>query len=140
MRVLSLMMLLVVTATALGAESGATLKPGQPGYYGRIEIGDVPHPDLISFKPLVIRPASGATRPVYMHVPAAQVKDWAKHCGKYQACDQSVFFVKTQWYNTVYVPYHRERQARIDAAERAMLSRGQGQSDSAKGKGSEKSK
>jgi hypothetical protein len=111
--------------SVLGANEGATLKPGQPGYFGRIDIGDVPHPDLVSFKPVVIKPVSGATRPMYMHVPAAQAKDWAKHCGKYKACDQNVFFVKTQWYNSVYVPFHRDRQARIEAAERAMLNRGQ---------------
>lgn len=122
------------------ANANVTLTAGQPGFYGRIEIGDVPHPELISPQPIVIKAAGAPRAPWYLHVPPGHAKDWAKHCGKYNACGERVFFVRTQWYNSVYVPHHQQRKARIEAAERAMLNKGQGQSDSANGKGQEKSK
>lgn len=132
--------ILLAAAVFPALSIGATLTAGQSGYYGRIDIGDVPHPDLISPQPIVIKPVSGLTRPVYLHVPPGHAKDWAKHCAKYNACGEQVFFVRTQWYESVYVPHHRQRKARIEAQERAMLNRGQNQADPATGKGKEKSK
>ena len=47
--------------------------------------------------------------PIYLHVPPGHAKDWAKHCGKYDACGHRVLFVQEAWYNDVYVPAWREK-------------------------------
>jgi hypothetical protein len=133
-----------VTACAIvtvhAAEVAVSVSAGQPGFYGRIDIGDVPHPDLISPQPIIIKAAGAPRTPLYFHVPPGHAKDWSKHCGKYNACGERVFFVQPQWYNSVYVPYHQKRQARIEAAEREMLTRGQGQANSSKEKAKDKAK
>ena len=126
-------------APALSADVGVSITMGQPGFYGRIDIGDVPHPDLISPQPIIIKSVGGPRAPLYFHVPPGHAKNWAKHCGKYNACSERVFFVRTQWYDSVYVPHHQKRKARIDAAEREMSNRGQSQGNPAKEKGKEKS-
>ena len=56
-------------------------------------------------------PVAVAQRPIYLHVPPGHAKNWGKHCGKYNACGQRVYFVQDNWYNNVYVPaYRREHQ------------------------------
>ena len=47
-------------------------------------------------------------QPVYLHVPPGHEKKWGKHCHKYNACGQPVYFVRDNWYNEVYVPHYRE--------------------------------
>lgn len=68
----------------------------RPGVYGRIDIGKSAPPPVIYAKPVVasraVLPAS--VKPVYLYVPPGQVRKWAKHCGKYQACDLPVYFVR----------------------------------------------
>jgi hypothetical protein len=70
----------------------------QPGVYGRIDIGNAPPPPLIYSQPLIIqRPAVFVQQqPLYLHVPPGHAKKWSKHCGKYKACGQPVYFVKVQ--------------------------------------------
>jgi hypothetical protein len=123
---------------AFSAESSVSVTMGQPGFYGRIDIGDVPHPDLISPQPIIIKAVGGPRAPMYFHVPPGHAKDWAKHCAKYNACSERVFFVRSQWYDSVYVPHHQERKARNEAAERAMMNKSQGQGNSGKQKGKDK--
>jgi len=78
------------TATVEGALS--------PGVYGRIEIGNAPAPPLIYAQPVIIqRPAVVVQQPpLYLHVPPGHAKKWSKHCAKYNACGQPVYFVKVQ--------------------------------------------
>jgi hypothetical protein len=68
-----------------------------PGVYGRIDIGNQP-PPLVYTKPVVIVPAAVQVAPVYMHVPPGHAKNWGKHCHKYNACAQPVYFVKSAEY------------------------------------------
>mgnify|MGYP001582631765 CR=1 FL=1 len=67
-----------------------------PGVYGRIDIGNAPPPPLIYAEPVIIqRPAVMVQRsPIYMHVPPGHAKNWGKHCARYNACGQPVYFVK----------------------------------------------
>ena len=53
-------------------------------------------------------PAGVVVQPIYLHVPPGHAKKWHKHCHKYHACDQPVFFVQDVWYNEEYVPRYRE--------------------------------
>ena len=66
-----------------------------PGVYGRIEIGTAPPPPLIYTQPVVIyRNPVVVQQPLYLHVPPGHAKKWSKHCAKYNACSQPVYFVK----------------------------------------------
>lgn len=95
---------------AIAADVGVSISVGQPGFYGRIDIGQFPHPALIYPEPVIIQPAPIGVirRPIYLHVPPGHAKDWRKHCHKYNACGQPVYFVQDSWYNEVYAPRYRE--------------------------------
>ena len=70
----------------------------QPGIYGRIDIGNAPPPPLIYAQPVIIRRPAVLVQqePLYLHVPPGHAKKWSKHCGKYNACGQPVYFVKVR--------------------------------------------
>ncbi|WP_025915637.1 hypothetical protein [Herminiimonas sp. CN] len=108
-----------VTAPALAADVGVSVSVGQPGFYGQINIGNVPPPQLIYPQPLIIQPAPTGVRPrpIYLHVPPGHAKNWRKHCRRYNACGQPVYFVQDNWYNDVYVPRYRDTH-RSDQGER----------------------
>lgn len=66
-----------------------------PGVYGRIEIGTAPPPPLIYAQPVIIyRNPVVVQQPLYLHVPPGHAKKWSKHCAKYNACGQPVYFVR----------------------------------------------
>lgn len=100
------------TAPALAADVGVSISVGQPGFYGRLDIGGFPQPQLVYPQPVVIQPVPvGVVRqPIYLHVPPGHEKNWRKHCHKYNACGQPVYFVRDNWYNDVYVPHYREHE------------------------------
>ena len=102
-------MLVTIAAPALAADVGVSISLGQPGFYGQIDIGNHPKPQLIYRSPVIIQPVpmGMAAQPVYLRVPPGHRKNWRKHCRKYGACGQQVYFVRQDWYNNVYVPsYH----------------------------------
>ncbi|RJF97165.1 hypothetical protein [Noviherbaspirillum saxi] len=68
-----------------------------PGVYGRINIGNTP-PPLVYQQPVVIARQARPVAPVYMHVPPGHAKNWGKHCHRYSACGQPVYFVKSSEY------------------------------------------
>ena len=111
----SMLILLLAAATtpALGADVGVSVNIGQPGFYGRIDVGNYPAPQLIYAEPIVIQriPVGVVRQPVYLRVPPGQAKNWSKHCGKYGVCGQPVYFVQDSWYNNVYAPHYRENES-----------------------------
>ena len=65
-----------------------------PGVYGRIDIGNAP-PPLIYTQPVIIqRSPVMVQQPLYLHVPPGHAKKWSKHCARYNACGQPVYFVR----------------------------------------------
>lgn len=110
-RVLSAVALTAVAMPALAADVGVSVTIGQPGFYGRIEIGDAPRPAVVYAQPVVVQPVPTGVvyQPIYLHVPPGHAKDWGKHCGKYDACGRPVYFVKESWYNDVYVPHYQKQ-------------------------------
>ena len=80
----------------------------QPGVYGRIDIGNYPPPPVIVSQPVVIPPGPVAVyrRPVYLYVPPGHQKNWSKHCSRYAACDQPVYFVQERWIEERYAERH----------------------------------
>ncbi|MFC5519581.1 hypothetical protein [Polaromonas jejuensis] len=69
-----------------------------PGVYGRIDIGNAPPPPLIYAQPVIIQRAPVLVQqpPLYLHVPPGHAKNWAKHCARYNACGQPVYFVRVK--------------------------------------------
>ncbi len=97
---------------AFAGDVGVSISVGQPGFYGRIDIGDYPYPQpvLIYREPRIIhRHTVVVDEPVYVHVPPGHARRWHYYCGRYDACDRPVYFVQERWYNEVYVPQYRER-------------------------------
>jgi hypothetical protein len=99
------------TTPALAADVGVSVSIGQPGFYGRIDIGDYPYPPprVIYRQPRVVERVVVIERePVYMRVPPGHAKNWGKHCQKYNACGERVYFVQDSWYQREYVPHYQE--------------------------------
>jgi hypothetical protein len=101
--------LLAMAAPAVAADVGVSINIGQPNFYGRIDIGDYPPPRLIYAQPIIVeRPRHYVEqRPIYLRVPPGHQKNWSKHCRRYGACGQSVYFVQDAWYRDDYAPRYR---------------------------------
>ena len=99
-----------VTPVNAVTDVGVSVTIGQPGFYGRIEIGNAPRPAVIYAQPVIIHqpPARVMQQPIYLRVPPGHAKHWSKHCGKYDACSRPVYFVQETWYEETYGPRHRE--------------------------------
>ena len=99
-----------ITTPALAADVGVSVQVGEPGFYGRIDIGNFPQPRVIYPQPVVIQPAPVGVvhQPIYLRVPPGHAKNWRKYCRKYDACGQPVYFVEDRWYKNEYVPRYRE--------------------------------
>jgi hypothetical protein len=102
------LVLAVAAAPALAADVGVSVSVNQPGVYGRIDIGHAPVPPVVVYRqPMIIAPAPVAVQappPIYLHVPPGHSRNWRKYCGRYNACGQSVYFVREDWYQRHYHP------------------------------------
>ena len=91
-----------------------------PGVYGRIDIGNAPPPPVYYPQPIIItRPVVvnqpvvvQPVQPVYLYVPPGHQKKWGKHCARYNACGQPVYFVNMAKYQKD--RHHEERSDRDD--------------------------
>jgi hypothetical protein len=103
--------LLALSASAFASDVGVSISVGQPGFYGRLDIGDYPAPQVLYRQPVIVeRPVRYVeAAPIYLRVPPGHAKHWSKHCHAYHACNQRVYFVQDRWYNNEYVPRYRER-------------------------------
>lgn len=101
--------MLIAATPAMATDVGVSISVGQPGFYGQIDIGNVPRPVVVYPQPVVIQPVRVVQpiQPIYLHVPPGHAKNWRKHCHKYDACSRPVYFVKEDWYNNVYVPQYQ---------------------------------
>ena len=98
-----------VTTPALAADVGVSVSIGQPGFYGRIDIGDYPQPRVLYRQPIIVERVQVVRPPVYLRVPPGHAKNWKKHCREYNACGERVFFVHDDWYEREYVPRYQEK-------------------------------
>lgn len=98
------------------AQVGVAVNIGEPGFFGRIEIGSAPPPRLIYRSPVIVDggPGGDGRAPVYLHVPPGYEKHWRKHCAEYNACGQRVLFVRDDWYRNRYVPHYREHRGEYE--------------------------
>lgn len=112
---------IVLALTAFGAlclpqiasaQVGVSVSIGQPGFYGRLDIGNYPQPQLIFEAPVIIRRAQTVRSPIYLRVPPGHAKNWGKHCGAYSACSRPVYFVDDSWYENTYVPAYKSKHGK----------------------------
>jgi hypothetical protein len=100
--------LALLAAPVLAANVGVSINVGEPGFYGQIDIGNYPRPEVIYQQPVVIQRAPAYMEPIYLRVPPGYAKHWSRHCRAYNACGKPVYFVRSNWYNDVYAPRYRE--------------------------------
>ncbi|GAB2879753.1 hypothetical protein GCM10027046_04690 [Uliginosibacterium flavum] len=101
---------LAVSAVSIqAADVGVSISLGQPGFYGRIELGDYPPPQLVYSSPRVIQRVPTGRPPIYLRVRPGHEKNWGRHCRQYNACGERVYFVQNSWYDREYAPRYRER-------------------------------
>ena len=101
----------LTTAAQAQPSVGVSVDIRQPGVYGRIEIGNLPPPPVVFPRPVLIVPAPVAVQqqPLYLYVPPGHQKNWAKHCARYSACGQPVYFVQERWVAERYEEEHGHR-------------------------------
>lgn len=107
------LVLLTTSATASAADVGVSVSIGQPGFYGRIDIGDYPYPQprVVYTRPIIIERQVEVYEPLYLRVPPGHSKNWKRYCGRYEACGRPVYFVQDSWYRNEYAPVYRERHS-----------------------------
>ena len=99
------------STSVLASDFGLSINIGQPGFYGQINLGNnYPRPQVIYPQPVLVREARSNVwehqSSVYLHVPSHHSSNWHQHCHRYQACNQSVYFVRENWYSDVYTPHY----------------------------------
>ncbi len=96
------------TSPAQASDIGVSVSVGDPGFYGRLDIGNTMRPQLVYERPqLVSRPPVYIEQPLYLRVPPGHIHHWSHHCYRYDACGRQVYFVQDNWYQTVYAPSYR---------------------------------
>ena len=104
----SLIAMALVSTSALATDVGVSIEVGEPGFYGRIDLGNAPRPLLIYPEPIIIVHSARAYSPIYLRVPPGHARNWKKHCGGYRACGRPVYFVRDEWYHDVYSPHYKK--------------------------------
>jgi len=102
---------LMLAAAQASAGVGVSVNIGEPGFYGRIDLGNT-RPEVIYAEPVIGQRVRVVQEPVYLRVPPSHQKNWKRYCGRYDACGRPVYFVRDDWYNNVYAPQYREHHGR----------------------------
>jgi hypothetical protein len=109
---LYLIAVMLAAASAMpvqAADVGVSVSIGQPGFYGRLDIGDYAPPQVIYREPRMVRAVPVSRPPIYLNVPPGHSKNWKRYCRQYNACDERVYFVRNTWYEREYVPSYKRR-------------------------------
>ncbi|TFW27949.1 hypothetical protein [Massilia horti] len=130
---------LAAAAFPVLAQSNVSISVGQPGFYGRLDIGGYGPPPVVYTQPVIVQQPARyyEAAPVYLRVPEGHRKHWSRWCGHYGACGQRVLFVRDDWYVNTYVPRYREQHYRV--VERPVYrdrdDYGRGRDDHGRGRG-----
>jgi hypothetical protein len=104
---------IALALTAAGAAApafagvGVSIQVGEPGFYGRLDVGDYDRPRLINNRPVIVTRGYRNAPPIYVRVPAAHQRNWSRYCSRYDACGRPVYFVRDEWYRDDYAPRYR---------------------------------
>jgi len=99
----------ILAPPVLAADVGVSVSVGQPGFFGRLDVGGYPQPEVYYRRPVVIERVEDSREPIYMRVPQDHAQHWKRHCGEYSACGERVLFVRDGWYNQQYAPHYQEQ-------------------------------
>lgn len=114
-RLLIAAVLALASTSIFAADVNVSINIGEPGFYGRLDIGGYPPPRVIYHDPRVMYRSAMRRTPIYMNVPPGHAKNWPKHCRKYNACNERVYFVQNTWYSQEYAPrYQQKHNSRRD--------------------------
>lgn len=117
------------------AGTSVSLTIGEPGFYGRIDIGGMPPPPVIVATPVIIEPVRVSVAPVYLRVPMDHQKKWGKYCARYDACGRPVLFVRDDWYLRDYAPAYRAKHGKGHGKGHGKPGKGHGGDDHGGGHG-----
>ena len=98
-----------IMTTASAADVAVSVSIGEPGFYGQLNIGGYPQPQVIYEQPKMVQSVPMNRPPIYLRVPQDQAKHWKRYCARYNACGERVYFVKDDWYNREYAPRYQEQ-------------------------------
>ena len=73
-----------------------------------------PPPPLLFPEPRMIHRVPVGRPPLYLRVPPGHARDWRRHCHRYGACGERVYFVQDNWYRHEYAPRYQERHIHRD--------------------------
>ena len=90
------------------ADVGVSIRIGEPGFYGRLDIGNYDRPRIINSRPVIIGRGYRNAPPIYVRVPPGHQRNWGRYCGRYDACGRPVYFVRDEWYRDDYAPRYRK--------------------------------
>ena len=105
----NLLAALALSAAAVPAFAAVSVSVGEPGFFGSIDIGGGPPPQLVNSAPIVAGPRVSGAAPVYLRVPPEQQRDWAHNCSRYNACGKPAYFVHEDWYRSHYAGHAQAR-------------------------------
>jgi len=103
------------------AKASVSISIGDPGFYGRIDIGSYPPPRLIYEQPVIVRRVNVWYPPIYLRVPPSHAQRWYQYCDRYDACGRPVYFVHDDWYREIYIPHYRKYRHDRGSSYRAPL-------------------
>ena len=105
-----------IAAATISAPAFAqvSINIGQPGFYGRLDIGGFPPPPLLFPQPMMVQQVPMDRPPLYLRVPPGHARDWRRYCHRYDACGERVYFVQDNWYRHEYAPHYQERHDHRD--------------------------
>lgn len=93
---------------AQAADVGVSVSIGQPGFYGQIDLGNAPRPQVIYTQPVWVQRGPERLEPIYLRVPPGYERNWGRYCHRYEACGRPVYFVRDTWYRNTYVPHYHD--------------------------------
>lgn len=102
-----------LAAAALSASLPATAQVsvsiGQPGFYGRLDIGGFPTPALLFPEPVMIQRVPSGRPPLYLRVPPAMPGIGAGIAIVTARVASAFISFQDNWYRQEYAPRYRER-------------------------------
>lgn len=109
-----------LSAAVAAPDIGVSVDIRQPGVYGRIDIGARPPPPLVYAQPIMVSPPRVVVQrqPIYLYVPPGHQKKWSKHCARYNACHQPVYFVQERWVEDRWQARHAGGETRHHGVDR----------------------
>ncbi|ASF47103.1 hypothetical protein [Methylovulum psychrotolerans] len=100
--------LLAVTTLLTCTTEAASIRVGESGFYGRLNVGGYPPPQVYYRQPVAAQFVPSNRPPIYLRVRPGHARQWRRYCSQYNACNERVYFVKHDWYQREYAPRYQK--------------------------------